>query len=677
MWKRKRSSGSQAAPANTFWEPSHVSWEDSEDEFFDYETMEPDAAAEDLKKYLMGQYISGKMDAKQTCITAWYAQKAGLTALKEISLRPDSQSSHFARKLRASVDKDLKENGNTYFVQVPGYTRHSGGRSTMELSMLCPHEVLYEQLQGRNFKEEISEWETQAPAAYFSHPVKEHDDGTPTLAYGLFLDGVQYCQNDSLIAITMTNLVHNTKVLLGVVRKRMCCGSKANCVCGTWCTMYPIYLFLAWSMEALAKGKFPCSRHCCWGVDLSEISSGWLASDGAQRLERSGTSLGFKGICLQIRGDLMELTSGLGFTQWTSSHTPCLLCKEPKVRWMEQLQHKNCSRPLKRDKTYEEECSACQILVDALTPEVWMLIQSALTNSRQFGGRVLSMDLPGQHLKKNDRLEPAPWFIDVWDTVMPPKVLFWRTGNPPLNPKHRNPLLSYALGTTLVQAATLDVMHTWALGIYQNMLHVALWQLIDSNCYGEGTRPSNAAAMGKDLREFYKSFDQTHPGVSLTKCNDFSMDHNLGGTPERNKFRAKAAETLGLMRFAIYALAKFQGSPGFENGPLLLQATDSLLQMYTCLGGVPVVVPQESLKARMRETIFCPFSDCSKWTYPKLPTGAYRSVESLGHCCGSNAKAPGSLCAQAPLHMASAATVDELKSKNPAIGGTKPGPLHI
>eukprot|EP00971_Amphidinium_carterae_P261148 5180994-Amphidinium_carterae.1 len=64
----------------------------------------------------------------------------------------------------------------------------------------------------------------------------------------------------------MTNLVHNKKVLLGVVRKRLMCGNKCNCACGSWCSMFPIYQLLAWSMTALAEGRFPSSRHSVLGL---------------------------------------------------------------------------------------------------------------------------------------------------------------------------------------------------------------------------------------------------------------------------------------------------------------------------------------------------------------------------------------------------------------------------
>eukprot|EP00971_Amphidinium_carterae_P231711 4598507-Amphidinium_carterae.1 len=439
-----------AQVGETEWEWGHVVQEDiEEEEGLDYDEMPAKEAQQELVNFLTSHYVAGKLTAKQTCCIAWFAHKAGLEDMKHLALRPDSASGHFARKLKSVVEREKKEFGNTYNVQVPAYVRHSGGRDIMELPMLCAHEVLYHQVQGRDLEQEIGGWETTAPASYWAHPIKDEESDVPTLAYALFLDGVQYTHNDSLVAITLTNLVHDTKVLLGVVRKRVLCGHKTNCPCGSWCTMYPIFCFLHWTVSALAAGRFPSQRHSVQLLSPEKCHDGWYAGDGEERIAMAGEPLGFKGLCLQIRGDLMELCSGLGFTQWSANFNQCLLCKQNKREWFNGLGDRGCPRGVKRDSSYAEEIGASQVVVDPMTEDVWSLILSVLVSDKKLGGRVLSMALPGQGLMKNDRLEQTPWSLDIWSDIMPAKAIFWRTAMPPLNAKHHNPLLDAALGTTL------------------------------------------------------------------------------------------------------------------------------------------------------------------------------------------------------------------------------------
>eukprot|EP00971_Amphidinium_carterae_P152199 3016775-Amphidinium_carterae.1 len=237
-------------PDEILWEPAINLWEEEEDMAHDYDSMGREEAESELCEFLLQQFCAGKMSATQTSSIAWLATRAGLKKMEGMAVKPDSNSGNFSRKMQNYLSKDLK--GHIYEVPIPAYIRHSGGRCMLNLSMVCPHEVLYEQTRERDLAQDIALWEKEAPPAYFSHPILEKAT-MPTLAYALFLDGVQYSESDSLVAITMTNLVHNKKVLLGVVRKRLMCGNKCNCACGTWCSMFPIYQFLAWSMTALAE----------------------------------------------------------------------------------------------------------------------------------------------------------------------------------------------------------------------------------------------------------------------------------------------------------------------------------------------------------------------------------------------------------------------------------------
>eukprot|EP00971_Amphidinium_carterae_P326341 6457052-Amphidinium_carterae.1 len=180
-----------AEVGETDWEWGHVEQEENEEEEpVDYDQMGGAEAQAELLSFLTSNYLEGKLTAKQTCSIAWFGLKAGLEQMKDLALRPDSASGHFARKLRGVLEKEKKEFGHTYNVHVPAYVRHSGGRDIMALPMLCAHEVLYEQVRGRDLKRDIEVWEQTAPPAYWAHPLKDESNELPTLAYALFMDGV-------------------------------------------------------------------------------------------------------------------------------------------------------------------------------------------------------------------------------------------------------------------------------------------------------------------------------------------------------------------------------------------------------------------------------------------------------------------------------------------------------
>eukprot|EP00971_Amphidinium_carterae_P152856 3030093-Amphidinium_carterae.1 len=49
---------------------------------------------------------------------------------------------------------------------------------------------------------------------------------------------------------------------------------------------------------------------------------------------------------------------------------------------------------------------------------------------------------------------------------------------------------------------------------------------------------------------FTKDFSWSNIPLWL-RLNEFNVDRTLGGAPERNKFRAKAHETSGLLRYVV------------------------------------------------------------------------------------------------------------------------------
>ena len=74
------------------------------------------------------------------------------------------------------------------------------------------------------------------------------------------------------------------------------------------------FVYLAWSIAALAQGKYPDFRH-----DGTE----WSVTD-AIRSRLAGTYMRFRAVIIDINGDWAELANTHGFASWFDSMRPCL-----------------------------------------------------------------------------------------------------------------------------------------------------------------------------------------------------------------------------------------------------------------------------------------------------------------------------------------------------------------
>eukprot|EP00971_Amphidinium_carterae_P345604 6486650-Amphidinium_carterae.1 len=467
---------------------------------------------------------------------------------------------------------------------MPG--RAQNARTLHELTVMVPHELLAKELDTYDVMESVRRFEETAPPSYWCHPIKQ--EALPeevTIPVAIFVDAVEYSRSDSLVGISMTNLLTGRKFIIGTIRKKFMCGEACNCFCSNWCSLFCVYDFLRWSLEAMASGHFPVARH---SLHLVETEGGWSKGDEG-RAGLAGKPLGFKALCLQLRGDLAEYCHGFGFTSWASQSTPCIFCNVCKSELYHGLQTEDAAPPLKRDTQYAMDLQ--RAIVDVpMNQALWEEIQVSLKNHKESGGRILVKNFPQQGLQKGARMEPTQYHYDVWQGAMPTQVRFWHFVKPAISPKHENPMLRFDLGTCMSQCALVDIMHCWCLGIFQNFLHQAFWAL-DSKVFGGRSRAENGARLGQHLTKWYRQFQRDNPNIAITKLPSFSLKHTLGETPEKGKFRAKAHETLGLLRYSVTALEEFVGE--LENGDSYLACAIALLAMYTTLGGAPRLVPED------------------------------------------------------------------------------------
>eukprot|EP00959_Pyramimonas_sp_CCMP1952_P078521 1641019-Pyramimonas_sp.AAC.2 len=71
------------------------------------------------------------------------------------------------------------------------------------------------------------------------------------------MDKVPYTKRDGFTGIYVHLLPTGRRHLVAVLRTADLC----NCGCSHWCSMYPIYIAIAWSLRSLVDGVFPDKRH--------------------------------------------------------------------------------------------------------------------------------------------------------------------------------------------------------------------------------------------------------------------------------------------------------------------------------------------------------------------------------------------------------------------------------
>ena len=490
---------------------------------------------------------------------------------------------------------------------MPTFDRGTGNRKVHNLVCRAPHEAVEEEMEGVDVDSAMQGW--VAPPSFQHHPVVQRmeAEGKPTIPLALFLDAVQYANKDSMLVVTVTNLLSEKKHVIAVVRKRIMCGSKASCGCRGWCSLWPVWKFVRWSLEALARGQHPDRRHNT-ALDSQLLANGWREGDEL-RAQKAGTAMKVAGAILQIRADWGEMATRLGVANWSTIANPCFLCSCTRHTMFDRdllKQHRPSPWPASDSAGYDAACTACEIVVNtgALSDEKWKALKKSLDMDVRKDGRrgmALKAAWPDLGLKKGDRVEPSDDVPD-WQLLQerkPERMTFWRQSKETAA-RHRNPLFSEELGTHLTQAFTADVMHTWCLGLHQQYVAAALWAVVASSVFvpitGRSKEEHDKKSMHelrKHLTNWYRRFASNEPKVVLTKVHDLSLDHI--GTAAKPLLRCKAHETLGLLRFLADQLPGWQET--VKDGQVWAEAGKYLLRMWLLLDQAPVIVPDHTQEA--------------------------------------------------------------------------------
>ena len=107
-----------------------VDGDGSSDEF-DYDRVGPQEAGRELGDFIIELKQRGTLSAKQACVLAFWAHKAGAIGIvAKLAYSPDKQSGRFSRHFDAVVGCGPSAL-DFYTLQTPGHSRHRANRVSM------------------------------------------------------------------------------------------------------------------------------------------------------------------------------------------------------------------------------------------------------------------------------------------------------------------------------------------------------------------------------------------------------------------------------------------------------------------------------------------------------------------------------------------------------------------
>ena len=560
---------------------------DSEEEPRPHES--PVEAARVFLDMLVDLYMTSVLSAQTLCVLCYWASKAGLQGLvSEYAKAPGGPSGHYQRHLNHKMGFDVLR-GSLYTLSAPGLRSTDVSRTPLNFTMRVPHEVVNAEATsdptiGQRLYEAVSS--KTLPPTYFDHPLVLAGRG-PVLPLALYMDGVAYSMTDTVVGVWVVNVITGARHVVGLIRKQLLC----QCGCRGWDTFYPVLRFLHWSFSAMAAGHYPEKRH---------DGAVW-AQDDSERATLAGTPLKFRCCLLFVKGDWAEFCERLGFPGWASGTRPCFCCAAPPDSLYSTVgvSVRSLAFHVNADSDYEAACTRCELWV-TLSHEHHKRLCALLRYDKRPGGshgRALVEAFPPLHLLAGDRLEPSPSLEDIgrFDDIasFPARVLFWRPAMQSLCHR-RCPLLDASLGITPVRTIALDLLHTLYLGPMLTYCRLVLWKFLRSSIWATGPEAGSEKLqvtflnIRSELRHFYEEFQKANASQQLSRVSNLTW--KMLGSSERPKLKTRAAETYGLLLFAVHLLDKFKSHFPQDAKPLS-EAGVLLLRYVTVVRSSPIRLP--------------------------------------------------------------------------------------
>lgn len=551
--------------------------------------LTPSAASQALLDFLIACKLSNRScNARVVCTIAHLACKAGATgAVEQLAANPlltgGHHSEHFDKVVGIS---DMMQGRTMDSLTVPGYARNSIGRTLLTYSASLVYDTLASELASlTDMASQVRQSAADLGALYSEHPVVAANPAELFVPVALYQDGVsfQWDRHDGCVGFWVVNLVTSRRHLAVVTKKSLRC----RCGCGGWCNNYACFRYLAWLFKVMLSGKYPNQRYdgTGWGV---RREMGGL----------SGQSLGYKAVCVMVKGDWMEYAVTMGFNMWNHKTNPCFICcakssssdapPEERMDCIDHISPIGTAWPLKDDKSYDAACRQCETQVHIQDVSTFTrLIASLRADRRKTGshGRTLVQDFPSLGLRQGMRLEPSAdhpdiygvdEFIEAWpiDGV---SLVFWDPTRED-GARHRNPLFQDGTGVHRNCMAP-DELHTMHQGVLGDFVAWAVWRIIDEDALhvgsagtAENSHRLRAEVLQSELDSWYAM--RRRDGYDTSEIRA-TLQQSIG-TCQNPAYSGKAAPSADLVRFTVHILRRCRQR--LEHGNDLLAAGEALEQ---------------------------------------------------------------------------------------------------
>ena len=565
--------------------------EDSDDDGNerDPELMSAAEASEALFDYLVSSKLSGRtFSARSVCTIAWLATRAGAVgACGRLAANPrlsgGNHSTHFDQAIGL---KDAMQERFLDVLPIPAHSKRSMLREVHHHTSCLVFDTIASEIASMDdFEAARSEAVDQLGELYSQHPIVLASPHEQFLPIALYVDAVSYTwdRKDGCMGWWIINLSSQRRHLAAVTKKSM----KCRCGCRGWCSTSVCCQFLAYLLRVMLNGVYPAERY---------DGGGWA---GHAMGDLAGQPLGYKALCVMVKGDWAEFAHTLGFYQWNHNAHPCFLCHargggagvqpEEMITFCGNVSVLSLPWRLKDGADYDAACRACETMIhipDAPTLNSIIAALDMVRCTRKWqGGRMLTRSFPALGLVQGMRLEPSDGVHDVYSIdefirSFPEEGLTLTFWNPACEQgtRHRNPL--FHEGTGLLRTAILpDEMHTMHLGVMGDYVAKTLWRVI----LDDGLRVGNAGndkishrvraeRLNDILFAWYRS--RRVDGFAVSELTDTVW--SVIGTAEKPTYTGKAAPSADLVRFCASILERHHAD--IENGKAYLGAGLALVQ---------------------------------------------------------------------------------------------------
>ena len=295
-----------------------------------HEEVHPDASIPKgpLNNKLVSKWLSGKNKSNEVFELGSAASAQGATDMGKLA--NESSTKNASRDLKRSVAMPA-EAPPIDFINLPGVQNQAICCPVNYFeSLACGDEDRFSKVLLGKPGANINFWEQLQ-----GQPTCPEDVDSRTLALGVHGDGAAITNTQGLFTISWNSL-HASDVQTQENRCIFACIRKSLIQPGT---LEKVFDRLAWSLNALSTGKLP--------------ERDWKG----KRLKNAGHVLaqGWKGKCIQVRGDWEFYCQALQFPSPTSVPCMCWRCRaspEGRLRWTAVDDHAEWRRTLQTHATY-------------------------------------------------------------------------------------------------------------------------------------------------------------------------------------------------------------------------------------------------------------------------------------------------------------------------------------